>query len=112
MTHLTSAQKWAGGGAMVGAIAAAVQREPLVVGKPSTFMLEHICRTFGIAKQEICMVGDRLDTDIVFGRAGGVMTLLVLSGVTTEEVLHSPDTLIQPDFYTDALPDLLQFLSK
>jgi phosphoglycolate phosphatase len=94
---------------MVGAIAAAVQQEPLVVGKPSTFMLDHICRTFGISEQEICMVGDRLDTDIAFGQAGGVLTLLVLSGVTTKEVLHSPETVISPDFYTDALPDLLQF---
>lgn len=37
------------------------------VGKPSTFMLSHICDTFGIAPREICMVGDRLDTDIAFG---------------------------------------------
>jgi ribonucleotide monophosphatase NagD (HAD superfamily) len=56
VTHLTSAQKWAGGGAMVGAIAAATQREPVVVGKPSTFMLDHICNSFGISKAEICMV--------------------------------------------------------
>ena len=46
VTHLTSAQKWAGGGAMVAAIAAAAQQEPTVVGKPSTFMLEHICDSF------------------------------------------------------------------
>ena len=59
VTHLTSAQKWAGGGAMVAAIAAAAQQEPTVVGKPSTFMLEHICDSFGIGPREICMVGDR-----------------------------------------------------
>ena len=59
VTHLTSAQKWAGGGAMVAAIAAAAQQEPTVVGKPSTFMLEHICDSFGILPREICMVGDR-----------------------------------------------------
>jgi hypothetical protein len=41
---------------MVGAIAAATQREPVVVGKPSTFMLDHICNSFGISKAEICMV--------------------------------------------------------
>ena len=41
------------------AIAAAAQQEPTVVGKPSTFMLEHICDSFGIGPREICMVGDR-----------------------------------------------------
>lgn len=35
---------------------------------------------FGITKSQICMVGDRLDTDILFGQNGGCKTLLVLSG--------------------------------
>lgn len=35
---------------------------------------------FGILKSQICMVGDRLDTDILFGQNGGCKTLLVLSG--------------------------------
>lgn len=38
------------------------------------------------------MVGDRIDTDIAFGRSGGVSTLLVLSG----EVLPNPASLPYP----------------
>lgn len=38
---------------------------------------------FGILKSQICMVGDRLDTDILFGQNGGCKTLLVLSGNLT-----------------------------
>ena len=41
-----------------------------------------IHRRFGISKTQICMVGDRLDTDIVFGQNGGCKTLLVLSGAS------------------------------
>ena len=35
---------------------------------------------FGIKTSQICMVGDRLDTDVLFGQNGGCKTLLVLSG--------------------------------
>merc|ERR1712094_161010 len=40
VTHLTDAQEWAGNGSMVGAIKGSTQREPTVVGKPSSFMLD------------------------------------------------------------------------
>ncbi|EFJ06782.1 hypothetical protein SELMODRAFT_272252 [Selaginella moellendorffii] len=108
VTHLTDAQEWAGGGAMVGCIKASTKREPLVVGKPSTFMMDYLSNKFGISKTQICMVGDRLDTDILFGQNGGCKTLLVLSGVTTLKTLESPDNTIQPDYYANGLSDLLK----
>lgn len=107
VTHLTDAQEWAGGGSMVGALCGSTQREPLVVGKPSTFMMDYVASEFGILKSQICMVGDRLDTDILFGQNGGCKTLLVLSGVTSLETLKSPNNSIQPDFYTNKISDFL-----
>uniref|UniRef100_A0A7C9CCG6 phosphoglycolate phosphatase n=1 Tax=Opuntia streptacantha TaxID=393608 RepID=A0A7C9CCG6_OPUST len=107
VTHLTDAQEWAGGGSMVGALVGSTQREPLVVGKPSTFMMDYLANKFGILKSQICMVGDRLDTDILFGQNGGCKTLLVLSGVTSLETLKSPSNSIQPDFYTNKISDFL-----
>ncbi|XP_061368537.1 phosphoglycolate phosphatase 1A, chloroplastic-like isoform X2 [Gastrolobium bilobum] len=107
VTHLTDAQEWAGGGSMVSAISGSTQREPLVVGKPSTFMMDYLANKFGISKSQICMVGDRLDTDILFGQNGGCKTLLVLSGVTTLAMLQSPNNAIQPDFYTNKISDFL-----
>ncbi|MBA0850742.1 hypothetical protein Goshw_005954 [Gossypium schwendimanii] len=113
VTHLTDAQEWAGqylisgGGSMVGAICGSTQREPLVVGKPSTFMMDYLANKFGILKSQICMVGDRLDTDILFGQNGGCKTLLVLSGVTSLSMLQSPSNSIQPDFYTNKISDFL-----
>ncbi|CAL9007808.1 unnamed protein product [Prunus brigantina] len=73
-----------GGGSMVGAIRGSAQREPLVVGKPSTFMMDYLANEFGILKSQICMVGDRLDTDILFGQNGGCKTLFVLAGNYTK----------------------------
>jgi phosphoglycolate phosphatase-like HAD superfamily hydrolase len=77
---MSPAQEWAGNGSMVGAIAGSTQREPITVGKPAEFMLDNIAKTFNLQRQQICMVGDRLDTDILFGKNGGLTTCLVLSG--------------------------------
>ena len=56
VTHLTSAQEWAGNGSMVGAIKGSTQREPTVVGKPAPFMLDYMTDKFGVNRDEICMV--------------------------------------------------------
>ena len=74
------------------------------------------------------MVGDRLNTDILFGKNGGLATLLVLTGAPSHLVLMAPvdacnvefhlgitkleeitgtsPSPIVPDFVTDALGDL------
>jgi phosphoglycolate phosphatase len=78
---------------MVGAIAGSTQREPITVGKPAEFMLDNIARTFGLQRQQICMVGDRLDTDILFGKNGGLTTCLVLSGARARRVCAHPRAL-------------------
>jgi 4-nitrophenyl phosphatase len=52
------------------------------------------------------MVGDRLDTDIQFGKAGGVGTLLVLTGVTSKGDLAAPNPAVVPDFVTKSIGDL------
>lgn len=53
------------------------------------------------------MVGDRLDTDILFGKSGGVGTLLVLTGVTSKGDLADIKADRVPDFVTGSVGDLL-----
>lgn len=101
VTHLTDAQEWAGNGSMVGAIKGCTGQEPTVVGKPSPLMIEYLEKKYGMNRSRICMVGDRLDTDVLFGTDNGLQSLLVLSGVTTEAKLLSPENPITPDFYAD-----------
>jgi phosphoglycolate phosphatase len=91
----------------VGAIKGSTKREPTVVGKPADFMLKDIASHFNLQREQICMMGDRLDTDILFGKDGGLATALVLSGVTTEEELLADSNTIHPDIYMDCLPELL-----
>ncbi|BBN00084.1 phosphoglycolate phosphatase [Marchantia polymorpha subsp. ruderalis] len=103
----TGVQGLPGEAAMVGAIKGTTKKQPIVVGKPSTFMMDYLCERFNIKREQICMVGDNLETDILFGKNGGCKTLLVLTGVTDLKTLHSPENSIQPDYYTNQLSDLL-----
>jgi len=105
VTHLTDAQEWAGNGSMVGAIKGCTGKEPTVVGKPAPLMVDYICEKFGVDRNRICMVGDRLDTDVLFGKNNGMKSCLVLSGVTTEQKLLGPENQIVPDFYCDSIVD-------
>jgi phosphoglycolate/pyridoxal phosphate phosphatase family enzyme len=105
VTHLTDAQEWAGNGSMVGAIKGCTGKEPIVVGKPSPLMIDYMESKFGFDRSKICMVGDRLDTDVLFGTDNGLKSVLVLSGVTTEEKLLSKENTITPDFYAESIND-------
>ena len=107
VTHLTDAQEWAGNGAMVGAIKGCTGQEPTLVGKPSPLMIDYMEKKFGLDRSRICMVGDRLDTDILFGNDNGLKSCLTLSGVTTKEKLLSKENKVIPDFYVDSIADYL-----
>uniref|UniRef100_A0A7S0PYB2 Phosphoglycolate phosphatase n=1 Tax=Coccolithus braarudii TaxID=221442 RepID=A0A7S0PYB2_9EUKA len=107
VTHLTDAQEWAGNGAMAGAIKGCTGVEPTLVGKPSALMIDYMVDKYGISRDRICMVGDRLDTDILFGQNNGLKSCLTLSGVTTEEKLLSPDNAIKPDFYVESIAQFM-----
>lgn len=105
--HFSSSQEWPGAGATVGAIAAVVEQQPIVTGKPRGLILEEIETVHQVARKDMCIVGDRLDTDILWGRRHGVDTLLVMTGVTSERALFHPDNSIHPTYWTVSLGDLL-----
>ena len=74
-----------GGGVLVGAVEAGAGRSPdVVAGKPDLAMLDILVGTHSLDRHRTVMVGDRLDTDILFGTDGGLAaTLLVLTGVSS-----------------------------
>lgn len=56
------------------------------------------------------MVGDRLNTDVRFGKLGGMKTFLVLSGVTTEQEALQATSHDLPDYYAQELGCLYRLL--
>ena len=59
------------------------------VGKPNPLMMRTGLKLLGCHSGEAVMVGDRMDTDIVAGVEKGLDTVLVLSGVTTPEMMNT-----------------------
>lgn len=108
--NMTDLQEWPGAGCMVAAVCGSTEKEPIVVGKPSTFLMDFLQKKYNIPTAKMCMVGDRLDTDILFGQNAGCKTLLVLSGVTNQSTLQDPSNHIQPDIYTNQISDILDLL--
>jgi phosphoglycolate phosphatase len=108
--HCTRDQEWAAGGTMVSALKGCSKRQPIVVGKPSSYLLDYLVREHSLRPDEMCMVGDRLDTDILFGQNTGLKTLLVMSGVTTVETLTSASNTIIPSHTLDSLGHLSPYL--
>jgi len=54
----------------------------VVVGKPSSIILQVALDTLAVEARDCVIVGDRIETDIVMGKRLGLATVLVLSGIT------------------------------
>lgn len=95
-----------GNGSMVSVLRISSGREPQVAGKPGPALLHEAARRTG-ARNPL-MIGDRLDTDIEGGRAAGMATLMVLTGVSdAAEVLAAPPER-RPDYIAADMSGLRQ----
>ncbi|MCL6597880.1 MAG: HAD-IIA family hydrolase [Alicyclobacillus macrosporangiidus] len=70
-----------GNGAVGRLIAEASGVEPVVVGKPAPEFIDYALSRYGLSRSATFIVGDNLRTDIAAGRACGLTTVWVQSGV-------------------------------
>ena len=74
----------------------ATGKRPVVIGKPEALMPQLAMARTGYTKEQTVVIGDRIYTDIKSGINAGTVTVLVMSGETTQEILDaSPE---KPDF--------------
>ncbi len=77
----------------------ATGKRPVFIGKPSPLMPTLAMRMTGYGKEETAVIGDRIYTDVKSGLNAGVLSILVMSGETTEAVLNAsedkPDLVLQ-----------------
>ncbi|HHV60645.1 MAG TPA: HAD-IIA family hydrolase [Clostridiaceae bacterium] len=96
-------------GSIAASIEAATGVKPVYMGKPEYYLLEAVIKRLNCSRDKCCTVGDRLDTDIYFGIRQNIKSFLVLTGVTTREMLrHSK---IQPTRAFENLLDILSYYS-
>ncbi len=86
------------------------KRRPIFIGKPEPLMPQLAMEKMGVKPTETCVVGDRIYTDIKSGINAECLTVLVLSGETTLEILNeSPD---KPDFVMKSAEEILDILKN
>ncbi|KFO95947.1 SH3 domain-binding protein 1, partial [Calypte anna] len=109
----------AGTGSLTAAVETASGRKALVVGKPNTYMFDCIVERFGVDPSRTLMVGDRLETDILFGKNCGLSTILTLTGVSRleeAEAYMASDSAaakdLVPNYYVDSIADLIPGLDE
>ncbi len=97
-------------GAIAAFVTASTGKTPVYFGKPYRETLGMICETTGFKKEEMCIFGDRLYTDIALGRRHGVTSVLVLSGETTQADVDAADEIDRPDMVFPSLDEVDQIL--
>src|SRR3954447_1833290 len=97
-----------------GSVAALISRatgvDPYYVGKPNPLMMRSALNAIQAHSETTAMIGDRMDTDVVAGLEAGLMTILVMSGVTSpgeaERYSYRPSKIV------DSVADLIESLEE
>ena len=110
-------------GTFVKCIETSAERKAIVVGKPSTMISEiYFKELIKKGPKKFLMIGDRMNTDVLFGKNNQFQTLLVETGVHKIHDIKKVFEELQdrteyqdlenqiPDFITESLTDLLQYL--
>ncbi|XP_050021750.1 chronophin [Alexandromys fortis] len=111
---LSDGSRTPGTGSLAAAVETASGRQALVVGKPSPYMFQCITEDFSVDPTRTLMVGDRLETDILFGHRCGMTTVLTLTGVSRLEeaqaYLAAGQHDLVPHYYVESIADLTEGL--
>ena len=77
----------------------ATGKRPLFIGKPSPLMPQLAMEKTGYERHNTAVIGDRIYTDVKSGLNAGVLSILVMSGETTKEILEAstdkPDLVLK-----------------
>jgi len=97
-------------GSVIEMLFTATGRRPVVIGKPQPAIVELAMERGGFGREETCVIGDRVYTDIACGVNAGVDSIFVLSG---EGVMSDIDKYgVKPTYIFKDIRDVLNELEK
>lgn len=91
-------------GSICALLTASTGKVPLYIGKPNRRMVDIMSRIKDVPNEQICCVGDRIYTDIAVAVNAGAVSVLVMSGETTADMLERLD--IKPDYVFNDVNEL------
>jgi 4-nitrophenyl phosphatase len=95
-----------GAGAMVAAIKAVVEVEPVIIGKPEPMIFQEGIRRLKLPKEQCAAIGDRLDVDILCAKRAGITAILLLTGLTKADMIRGNQ--VEADFVFSDLNALIR----
>lgn len=96
-----------GAGAILAALVAATGVQPTIIGKPHAPIMAQAIKLLGVPAASVAALGDRLDTDIDGGKSAGLMTIMVLTGVSTLAEVEARAVEARPDVVFAGLMELI-----
>lgn len=99
-----------GNGAVLAALQAATNVVPTIIGKPEPIIYQQALSLLGVDPAHTIAIGDRLETDILGAVRTGIRSLMVLSGVSTEEDFKATD--YRPTWVMQDIRDITQALKN
>ena len=90
--------------ALVSPIELTTGKSAYFVGKPNPLMMRHGLKKLACRREDACIIGDRMDTDIIAGIESELDTVLVLTGVSSLETINLFP--YRPRFILDCVGDI------
>ena len=90
-------------GAIAAVVTATTGKDPHYFGKPYPDGMEEIAGRAGMSREQMCMIGDRLYTDVAFGKRSGMTAVAVLTGEATEDQIKGATGDCRPDVVVEHL---------
>jgi 4-nitrophenyl phosphatase len=78
-----------GNGAILAALQAATGVSPTIIGKPERIIYQQALALLGVKAEATIAIGDRLETDILGAVRSGIRSIMVLTGISSEQDLKT-----------------------
>jgi 4-nitrophenyl phosphatase len=99
-----------GNGGTLAALEAATGVKPTCIGKPEPILYQQALKILGTNKDNTIAIGDRLNTDILGAVNAGIRSIMVLTGVSSEQDLQQVD--YEPTWLLPDLPAVTEALEQ